>query len=166
MWHDLSHTFTRSFFQQIFSRTSTLFRRYLHTYICLDIYPRTVGVADIEIYLLNCRFTNRILHYLNYWRHLIGHLNDIQCLKSFALREVWLVSVTWSGSNALKWWPCRGPPPPREPCVLLSPHLCYRPFLENVMRLYCKMHISSLFAKNTSASRQNVHDHIFILWHI
>ena len=39
---------TRSFYQ-IFIRTSTLFRRFLHTHICLDIYPRTVGVAAIEM---------------------------------------------------------------------------------------------------------------------
>ena len=39
----------KSFFQQICIQTSTLFRRVLHTYICLDIYPGTVGVAAIEM---------------------------------------------------------------------------------------------------------------------
>ena len=38
-------------FQQIFIRTSTLFRRLLQTYICLDIYPGPVGVAAIEMLL-------------------------------------------------------------------------------------------------------------------
>ena len=36
-------------FQQIFIRTSTQFRRFLQTYICLDIYPGTVGVTAIEM---------------------------------------------------------------------------------------------------------------------
>ena len=65
-----------------------------------------------------------------------------------------LVSARWVGSNALKWWPCRGPPPPREPCVLRSAHLCNRLFLQTVTRLYCKMHFTWLFGKNTSASCQ------------
>ena len=42
---------TRSFFPKILIRTQTLFKRFLHTYICLDIYPGTVGVAAIEMYL-------------------------------------------------------------------------------------------------------------------
>ena len=42
LWQDRS-------FQQIFIRTSTLFRRFLYTYICLYKYPGTVGIAAIEM---------------------------------------------------------------------------------------------------------------------
>ena len=40
---------SRSFFPQNFIRTSTLFRRFLRTYIHLDVYPETVGDAAIEM---------------------------------------------------------------------------------------------------------------------
>ena len=36
-------------FQQLFIWVSTLFRRSLHTYICLDMYPKILGVATIEV---------------------------------------------------------------------------------------------------------------------
>ena len=36
-------------FQQLFIWASTLFRRFLQTYICLDINPETLGVATIEV---------------------------------------------------------------------------------------------------------------------
>ena len=68
--------------------------------------------------------------------------------------EVCLASATWLGSNALKWWHCRGPPPPREPCVLGSAHLCNRLFLETVIRLIMKCILHNFFAQNTSASCQ------------
>ena len=68
--------------------------------------------------------------------------------------EVCLASAPWLGSNALKWWPCRGPPPPREPCALRLAHLCNRLFLETVIRVYCKMHYIQLVATNTSVSCQ------------
>ena len=35
--------------QQMFLVAPALFRRLLHTYVCLDIYPETVGVANIEV---------------------------------------------------------------------------------------------------------------------
>ena len=47
--------------------------------------------------------------------------------------------VVNSYNNALKWWPCRGPPPPHAPCVLGSVHLYYRLYLENVIQIYWKM---------------------------
>ena len=36
-------------FQQLFIWVPTLFRRFLHTDICLDIYHETLGVATIEV---------------------------------------------------------------------------------------------------------------------
>ena len=35
--------------QQLFILAPALFRRLLHTYICFDIYPETVGVATIDV---------------------------------------------------------------------------------------------------------------------
>ena len=37
------------FTQQVLIVAPAIFRRLLHTYICLDIYPETVGVATIEV---------------------------------------------------------------------------------------------------------------------
>ena len=36
-------------FQQLFIWAPTLFRRFPHTYICLDMYPRTLWAATIEV---------------------------------------------------------------------------------------------------------------------
>ena len=52
---------------------------------------------------------------------------------------MWPASTTLLNSNALKWWPCRGPPQPQATSVLRSAHLCYRLFLADVIRLYRKM---------------------------
>ena len=60
--------------------------------------------------------------------------------------EAWPVSARLPSSNALKWWPCRGPPPQHALCVLHSPHLCYWLFLKNVIRLYRKMLFSKTFS--------------------
>ena len=40
---------TSSFFPITRIWTRTLFRQFLHTYICLGIYPGTLGVAAIEV---------------------------------------------------------------------------------------------------------------------
>ena len=39
--------------------------------------------------------------------------------------EAWPASATLLSTNALKWWPCRGPLQSPEPFVLCSAHLCY-----------------------------------------
>ena len=44
---------TSSFFQQLFIWAPVLIRRFLHTDICLDIYPETLGVATIGCNLAN-----------------------------------------------------------------------------------------------------------------
>ena len=41
--------FTNSFFPTTLHLSPTLFRRFLHIYSCLDIYPETVGVPTIEV---------------------------------------------------------------------------------------------------------------------
>ena len=40
---------TSSFFSTTLHLTPTLFKRFLHTYICLTLYPETLGVATIEV---------------------------------------------------------------------------------------------------------------------
>ena len=61
-------------FQQRFIWAIALFRRFLHTYICFDIYPGTVDVEAIVMYL-----NEQIL--------IIGHLNGILSLKISVLRD-------------------------------------------------------------------------------
>ena len=38
--------------QQLFIVAPALFRRLLHTYICLDIYPETVAVATVNYHFI------------------------------------------------------------------------------------------------------------------
>ena len=75
-------------------------------------------------------------------------------------------NATLPGSNALKWWPCRGPPPPHAPCVLGLWHLSYRLFIENVIQLYWEMLSGKSFPANASTSCPDVHHNNFNLWQI
>ena len=92
-------------------------------------------------------FANDLFHYWNNWRHFIGHLNDMQSLKNIC-SEAWPASATLLSSNALKWCPCPGPSQPQAPSVLRSAHLCYRLFLENVIR-FCR----KLLFRNTCGGK-------------
>ena len=54
--------------------------------------------------------------------------------------------------QCIKWWPCREPSPPREPCLA---RLCYRFFfLKQWYGSIAKHILHNFFAKNISASRQ------------
>ena len=76
----------------------------------------------------------------------ICHLNDIQYLKTSGLRD----AATY---NALKCWPCRGPPPPHGPCILRPAHQCWPIFLtiefESIEKCFC----GAILATNDTASR-------------
>ena len=87
----------------------TLFRRCLHTYICLDIYAESVEVEAIGM-----QFSPQVLvmtffiHFWNHWMHFIGHSNGIQYSKTsvhWHYRCMGRCSVTmhWNGGLVEAW---------------------------------------------------------------
>ena len=68
--------------------------------------------------------------------------------------EAWPASATLTSNTALKWWPCRGPPPPQAPCVLRSALFCCRLLLQNVILLYQKCFSGECLVANTITNRQ------------
>ena len=94
MWHDLSIIFNEIFLSNKFSLEP---QHYLEdSYI--SIFALIYTLELLELQLLKYSLANRFC--LFYWRHRIGHLNDIQCLKLSPLKYVWR---TRHGKVAMHW---------------------------------------------------------------
>ena len=117
------------------------------SYIPIFALMYTLELLGLQLFKwsLGNRFCSWHSSLLNYWRHRTSAI--LMTLFKIISSEVCLASTRWLGSNALKWWPCRGPPPPREPCVLRSAYLCNRLFLQTVIRLYCKLYLHNFGRK-------------------
>ena len=137
--------------QQFFFWAPTLFKIFSHIYICLDLYPETIGVANIEVW-----FSQHVLLMTIF----IIEITEVILLAIFTTyhfkhtcSEAW--PATLRSKNALKLWPCRVLSSPHAPCVLHSAHLCYRLFLENVIRLQRKVSFFwEILAVKKTTSRQ------------
>ena len=133
MWYDLSIIVNEIVLSNKFSFFSFEPQHYLKdSYI--PIFALIYTLKLFELQLLKCRLANRFclwhssllkllkVSYRPFWWHTMFIIIS---------SEVCLASATWLGSNALKRWPCRSPPSPRESCALRSAHLCNRLFSWN-----------------------------------
>ena len=64
--------------------------------------------------------------------------------------------------NALKWCPCRGPPPQHAPRVLHSAHPSYQCFSWKCDRLYRKMFLAPLAANTTTSCQKCASPHFHL----
>ena len=106
-------------------------------------------VLRLHSFLLKCSLAKRfckwpfsLLKWLKaFYRPFKGHT-----LFKNICSDAWPASAT--SKNALKWWPCRGAPPPQSPCVLRSALFCYRLLFESVIRLYQKCFFREFLVAN------------------
>ena len=110
-----------SFYPTIFIWSPALFRRFIHTYICLDR-PWNNRSCSYWSVVQGSGWANHIVHCLIHLRH-FGHFNSIQNL----------TGATLLSNNALKWCSCRGPSSPHAPCVLWSTTYATDFSLKNVL---------------------------------
>ena len=115
-------------FQQLFIWSVILFRRFLHAYICLDIYT---GIVEVEAFEMSFSqltgFANDVFHCWNYWTHYIGHISGIHYFKYLLLG---LAGKRTLLSNSRRY---------HVHHVFSAPHFCDTDFFSwNAIPLHCK----------------------------